>query len=418
MHSRNAVRYFFILAALLLFLFISNDFGLLDTQKTAIVMAVGIDREEDEFIVTSQIALPTSSSQQSEAKSVQTVSRGKTVAAAFEEINDKTGWYPKLVFCNLILIGNEAAKENVFDALDFFLRNEYFAEDCLLAVCENTAKETLNVTTPIDSASSVAAQKILSAHAKQVGAAMPNTLREFSATYFGASKSGFLPILKTESTQEAVGGKMGGDKAQGQGQGQAQGQGQSANPENNSGGEAANTTQGETEKKEELFSAKETAMFVNGKMTGKLTDKETFAFCASKNNLKLAAYTVDSGGQTYTLTVKHNSPKIKLRIDKNGAPRVEISLNLTAGILDFSKSGTENVVKDASDAPKRVLTDAELALQADVEKTFRTAQAANCDLFGLTELLKKYEHKYFEAYKNDLLLRVTPTVRVTVKSVR
>ena len=201
MHNRNAVRYFLVVAALLLFLFTSNDFGLLDTQKTAIVMAVGIDREADDFLVTSQIALPTPSDQKGGLKSVQTVSRGKTVAAAFEEINDKTGWYPKLVFCNLILIGKDAADENVFDALDFFLRNEYFAEDCILAVCDSTAKEALNVTTPIDSASSVAAQKILSAHAKQVGSSMPNTLREFAASYFGDSKSGFLPILKTEKTQ-------------------------------------------------------------------------------------------------------------------------------------------------------------------------------------------------------------------------
>lgn len=413
MHNRNAVRYFFILAAFLLFLFISNDFGLLDTQKTAIVMAVGIDREEDEFVITSQIALPTSTQQKGGAKSVQTVSRGKTVAAAFEEINDKTGWYPKLVFCNLILIGNVAAQENVFDALDFFLRNEYFAEDCLLAVCEKTAKETLNVTTPIDSASSVAAQKILSAHAKQVGSSMPNTLREFSASYFSESKSGFLPILKTEPTQEPISGesqdgKSGGSANGGQSQGQTSGE--PSGKSQNSGGEAT--------KKEELFSAKETAMFVNGKMVGKLTDKQTFAFCGMTSNLKLATYSVESGGKTYTLTIKHNAPNIKLRVDKNGAPRVDISLNLTAGVLDFSKSESENVVKDTSDIPKRVLHDAALALKADVEKTFAAAQEKNCDLFGLTELLKKYEHKYFEAYKNDLLRRATPTVHVTVKSIR
>jgi Ger(x)C family germination protein len=415
MHNRNAVRYFFILAAFLLFLFISNDFGLLDTQKTAIVMAVGIDREDDEFIITSQIALPTSAEQKGGSKTVQTVSRGKTVAAAFEEINDKTGWYPKLVFCNLILIGNVAAQENVFDALDFFLRNEYFAEDCLLAVCEKTAKETLNVTTPIDSASSVAAQKILSAHAKQVGASMPNTLREFSASYFSESKSGFLPILKTEATQEPTlgesqDGKSGGNANESQANGNAQPTNGSSGQNQNSGGEAT--------KKEELFSAKETAMFVNGKMVGKLTDRETFAFCGMTSNLKLATYSVESGGKTYTLTIKHNAPNIKLRVDKNGAPRVDISLNLTAGVLDFSKSESENVVKDTSDIPKRVLQDAELALKADVEKTFAVAQEKNCDLFGLTALLKKYEHKYFEAYKNDLLRRATPSVRVTVKSIR
>ncbi|MBQ4269268.1 MAG: hypothetical protein IJB97_06445 [Clostridia bacterium] len=428
MHNRNAVRYFLAVAALLLFLFISNDFGLLDTQKTAIVMAVGIDREEDEFIVTSQIALPTPSDQKGGAKSVQTVSRGKTVAAAFEEINDKTGWYPKLVFCNLILIGKDAANENVFDALDFFLRNEYFAEDCLLAVCDSTAKEALNVTTPIDSASSVAAQKVLSAHAKEVGSSMPNTLREFAASYFGDSKSGFLPVLKTEKTQEPVqgendggnsdGGNTGGQNTSGnQSAGTSGSSGNSSNSGNagnsspqNSGGEAAN--------KEQLFSAKETATFLNGRQTGKLTQEETFAFAAMKSKLKLATYSVESGGETYTLSIKHNAPKIKLRIDENGAPKAELSVTLTAGVLDFSKSETKNIVKDTTHVPKRVLSDAEILLKTQIEQTFQTAKETNCDLFGLTDLLKKYENKYFEAYKNDLLARAQPVVKVTFKSVR
>lgn len=421
MHNRNAVRYFLVVAALLLFLFTSNDFGLLDTQKTAIVMAVGIDREADDFLVTSQIALPTPSDQKGGSKSVQTVSRGKTVAAAFEEINDKTGWYPKLVFCNLILIGKDAADENVFDALDFFLRNEYFAEDCILAVCDSTAKEALNVTTPIDSASSVAAQKILSAHAKQVGSSMPNTLREFAASYFGDSKSGFLPILKTEKTQEPVQGENSGassdENAGGQNASGNQGAGNSGSS-GNSGNSSRQNSGGEAAKTEQLFSAKETATFLNGKRTGKLSQEETFAFAAMKSKLKLAAYSVESGGETYTLNIKHNAPKIKLRIDENGAPHAEFSVTLTAGVLDFSKSDTKNVVRDTTHVPRRVLNDAEILLKTQIEQTFQTAKAVNCDLFGLTDLLKKYENTYFEAYKNDLLSRVQPVVHVTFKSVR
>lgn len=51
-HSRNTVRYYILAVIFLAFLFFSNDFGLMDVQKTAIVMAVGVDREEEEFILT------------------------------------------------------------------------------------------------------------------------------------------------------------------------------------------------------------------------------------------------------------------------------------------------------------------------------------------------------------------------------
>ena len=105
-HQKNTVRYFIILIALLFFLFLSGDFGLIDVQKTAIIMAVGIDREDDTFIVTSQIAVPNASDQGKSTETVQIVSRGKTVADAFEEINAKTqmtscisgGWTRIFVF--------------------------------------------------------------------------------------------------------------------------------------------------------------------------------------------------------------------------------------------------------------------------------------------------------------------------------
>ena len=84
LHSKNTVRYYLLIALSLVFLFFTNDFGLTDVQKTAIVMAVGIDREEDTFIVTSQIAIPESSKQGQSSKTVQLVSRGKTIAKAFE----------------------------------------------------------------------------------------------------------------------------------------------------------------------------------------------------------------------------------------------------------------------------------------------------------------------------------------------
>ena len=70
-----------------MFLFFSNDFGLTDVQKTAIVMAVGVDREEDTFIVTSQIAIPQSSKQGQSSQAGQLVSRGKTMGEAEAEFD-------------------------------------------------------------------------------------------------------------------------------------------------------------------------------------------------------------------------------------------------------------------------------------------------------------------------------------------
>ena len=84
---KNTVRYYLLIVLVLGFLFLSNDFGLTDVQKTAIVVAAGIDRQDDTFIITSQIDIPQSSNQGNASQAVQIVSRGKTVGEAFEEIN-------------------------------------------------------------------------------------------------------------------------------------------------------------------------------------------------------------------------------------------------------------------------------------------------------------------------------------------
>ena len=85
MRSKHAVRYYLVITALLLFFYFSNDFGLIDIQKSALILAVGIDREDTEFIVTTQIAVPQSSAQGKEASAVQLESRGGTVADALNQ---------------------------------------------------------------------------------------------------------------------------------------------------------------------------------------------------------------------------------------------------------------------------------------------------------------------------------------------
>ncbi len=397
-HARNTVRYYVLIAALLSFLFFTNDFGLIDVQKTAIVMAAGIDREGDEFIITSQIAVPQASSQGKSTQAVQIVSRGKTVADAFEEINAKTGWYPKLVFCDLILIGADAAKENVFDALDYFLRDEYLTDNCYVATCAEKAQTLLNTAALVDPSSSVAMTKVLSDHAARVGTVAPSTLREFAIGYYGDAKSGFLPVIKLEEQQETP------DPSQTTAQGGGQ--------ENQQGG------QGEQEKNKPVFSAQETALFVGGKQVETLTAEETFAYNAVKNRLQLAPYTVQKEKNNCTLSIRQNAPKIKLQVGRDGKANLEIKVTLTAGILDYSKALPVEKTSDGGDVPAGVFSAAEKKLSGEISSVFEKARACGCDLFGVQDLLIKKESRTLHRFKNTLLSHTTPTVKIRFQGVR
>lgn len=444
MHSRNSVRYYLILAAIVTFLFFSNDFGLIDIQKTAIVMAVGIDREEPTFILTTQIAVPQSSDQGEQAQAVQIESRGETIADAFNQINAKTGWYPKLVFCNLVVLGEQMIKSNVFDALDFFLRDEYMSDNCLVAACEGTAKEILNTKTPIDPMSGVAAQKVLSDHAARVGTVASNTLREFAMGYFSYSKSGYLPVLKPEKQQESSGengGEGGGEQQQSsEGGGEkgaflenpplpgAEGEqsalkgerpvpaaGGSGGSGPSAGGQAAG---GGGKEEEKVFSASETALFYDGIYAGKLDQDETFAFSIVKNKLRLASYTPKSDGIPYTLIVKHNLPSLKFSVDDNSMARLKIKLKVTAGLQDTSYGQSIDELANAGKVPPKVFEAAKKDLEKKISQVFEKSRKSRCDVFNVLDRLQKFESDYFPAFREDILDRLIFSVDVTFESLR
>ena len=438
---KHTLFYYLALVFILICMFFSNDYGMLDVQKTAIVLAVGVDREDDTFILTSQIAVPESSKQGKATQTVELVSRGKTVADAFRQINAKTGWYPKLVFCKLIVLGEKTLEKNAMDALDFFSLDEYMSDNCLVACCDGLAKDILNTQALIDSAGSIAISKVLSTHAERVGTALPASLRQFCIGYFGKSKSGFLPIVQTQPQQEQVGGsgssgssgnqsggdssssgggsggsgnQSGGDSSSGSGQG---GQSSSGGGSGGSGGSSASS--GGAEKQEKpVFSASRTALIVEGKRVGELSEEETFAVCAVKRELKLAGFSVQNEDGVCTLSIKNNSPSSKLQLGADGRATMQISLTLTAGLLDYSTARDLNDLTDAGDVPATVFPLAAKKLKAQISSAYEKCRSCGCDVFELNSLLFKKHPKRFEALQKNALQESVLEVNVHFENVR
>ena len=208
-------RLFIIAAAVLLLLFFSNDFGLIDIQKTAVVAAIGIDAAEQEGLcdVTAQIAVPDQSGN-GKASNV-TVKNAGTVNDAITEFNRKTGWFPSLVHCKVLLLGEKTAERDVFEVLAFFLRSNFIDDSCLVAVCEGRADEALRAASPVGELTAVSVSKVLSSTAQKTGAVCVMILRDFAKGYYSESASGYLPFIsvKREAQSENTGSGGQGQQA-------------------------------------------------------------------------------------------------------------------------------------------------------------------------------------------------------------
>ncbi len=372
-----------LLFAAVIFTFFSNDFGLVDIQKTAIILAAGIDRTEQGFSVTAQIAVPDSSDRtKGGTSSVNIEAEGATVSDCISRIYSKTGWVPKLVFCNLIVMGEEAVKEDVVSYLNYFLRNEYMPDSCLLAVCAGTAHELLVSESAIDDSSSIAVTKLFSEEAKKSGKVLVTSLKDFAIGYYGVSESGYLPFVRMTEQVHA--------------------------------GEKKDETRPEEERRM-IYSAEETAIFSHGRMVALLPREQTLAFSMLQGNVFAGTFNARDGDEPVTLSVLTNDGGVKLSFSRG--PRVEFSLDLRVRLCCRGLAASMDDI--AGDEVKgEILASAEEILSGYVRDLYETATESGCDLFHLRRDLYRSSLSRYAEWKEALPAAAVPSYRVRVHSTK
>lgn len=398
--KRTAPKFALFLGGALLFSFFSNDFGLVDIQKTAVILAAGIDRSGEGYELTAQISVPKGGEKAGGTASVELSGKGETVADCLMMMYADSGWIPKFDFCSLVLLGERAAREGAMPALNYFLHNEYMSDNCAVAVAEGSAGEMLKKTSAIDDTPSLAIHKLFSGAAEKTGAAVKNTLREFAVGTLGVSRSSFMPFIRTlphESGSESSGGSGGEGGAEGSG-----GAGQSGS--GSSGGEGDAPV---------LFRAEETALFREGKLTGLLSAEETLAFNLVRGKVKAGILTVEGeGGEPVSLSIKRGGGSAKL--GNEDVPRAKLSVRLKVLVSDRTEedfmAGTETNV--ATDEDERR---AEELISSYISSLWETCQISGCDLFLLARELYRKDPKAFEANVGLIPSGMGADIEVSVK---
>ena len=454
-------RAFVFAAAFLLLLFASNDFGLIDIQKTAIVLALGVDASAQEGLldVTAQIGSADANGA-AQASNI-TIEGVSTVGEAIARLNRRTGWYPTFVHCRLLLLGGQTAERDVFGILDYFLRSEYIEDSCLVALCAGRAQAALEAGAPGGELTANAIVKVFSGEAQKTGLVSAVSLREFAKGYYGAGASGRLPYLTL--LQEAESGPP-----QGSGQGAAsasapglasaaasapvlEGEGfvsasEAAQPcgalaegkkgvltpcASSSGGQgdsgigadmlsstggnkewltpcaASGGGQGDSGAGgQEVFDVSQTALFAGGKKVGMLRASETLAVNLAEisTDFAYAAVRVQEEGAevVYQLKVRIEGKKKKLRVE-GGVPVLSVRVRALAQVIDAARPAGLVEVAESAIVPAHVLRAAEEQYRAAFLSAAERAHAAGCDLFSLHEKLRRRFPRQRQALAAQLL---------------
>lgn len=402
--KRTAPKFALFLGGALLFAFFSNDFGLVDIQKTAVILAAGIDRSGEGYELTAQISVPKGGEKAGGTASVELSGKGETVADCLMMMYADSGWIPKFDFCSLVLLGERAAREGAMPALNYFLHNEYMSDNCAVAVAEGSAGEMLKKTSAIDDTPSLAIHKLFSGAAEKTGAAVKNTLREFAVGTLGVSKSSFMPFIRTLPHESGTGSSGGSGSSGDSGSSDGSGGKGGASGSDGPGGEGDAPV---------LFRAEETALFREGKLTGLLSAEETLAFNLVRGKVKAGILTVEGeGGEPVSLSIKRGGGSAKL--GNEDVPRAKLSVRLKVLVSDRTEedfmAGSETNV--ATDEDERR---AEELISSYISSLWETCQISGCDLFLLARELYRKDPKAFEANVGLIPSGMGADIEVTVK---
>ena len=426
-----SVIVYWLVFLLLAGLFFTNDFGLVDIHKTSIITAVGIDTDQREVQVTAEIVVPQPSQSGENIKYTQVQGSGLTIADALTEINAKTGFYPKLQYCQLILIGESCLDSELFRILGCFYRKNYSELTALVAVCKGNAADMLAQKSDVSEMTSEAIRKILSDEIKKSANGTPANLKDIAIGEYSQNNACYLPYVEAYlpgtsengGNGENVGGENppqggqsgnsgGGQSGSGSGEGGSSGGGS----EGQSGGGQSGQSGSSGGEQPVEFTARKTAYFSNGKFKGVLNEKQSFALAVLKNEIRLAVLPCDADGKHYTIGIKTVTGGIDLKI-KDGIPKVTLKFSGGAQIQGVRVVVDPNKIMSDDFVPESVLKSAEEEMEKRLSDLFETCKKENCDLLGLREMLYKHNTKYFEAFKNDIYQRAELELKVEIRSV-
>jgi spore germination protein KC len=356
---------------MILSLLLSGCWSKRELNELAIVAALGIDKVDNELDITVQVVDPgeISSKQPTSGRSpvITYHSRGKTVFEAIRKMTTLTA--RKLYFSHLqiVVLGDELAKEGIGKPLDLISRDHEFRNDFdVIVALDSTAEEVLNVLTPIEK---VPANKML------------NSLKTSEKTW-GTTQSikidELINTLNNKETSVVISAiEIHGDKSAGKDQSNVK-----------------------KSKASVILKYAGLAVFKEDKFIGLLSedDSRSLGFLKDKIDSTIEILACPKGG-TLSTEITHSKTKIKGKF-KNGSPKINVSIDVNQNVgevecnIDLTKEKSIHLVNKKT----------EELIKKRIEETIKTVQQDyRVDIFGFGAALHRSNPKEWKKIKKDWL---------------
>ncbi|QNK89127.1 Ger(x)C family spore germination protein [Sporosarcina sp. resist] len=358
-----------------------------ELNEFAIVVAVGIDKVEEEYEVTVQIVNPSEiASNKSNGGRTPVVlyhAKGGSVFDAIRKLSTITPRKPYLSHLGMMILGEELAEEGIAQTLDLFARDQEIRGNFLVAVSDQApAKDILSILSPLEK---IPANK------------MYNSLKNSSEVFATSTPTKFDDLLKDlegkgKNTVLTTIRIMG-------------------NPE-----EGASNANVEKTRPAAYLHYPGMAVFKNEKMVGLLNEEESKGYSYIKDMVKSTATIIACPEEgTITTEVMDSKTKVNGKMVK-GKPSIELEIHSNQNVAEVDcpiNLGKEKTIAELDKISSKTL-------KGIVTNTLDTIQNKyEADVFGFGEAIHRADPKAWKKLEKDwenIFSELEVHVKVDVKT--
>lgn len=357
-----------VIIVLLMLLLSTGCYNYHELNELAITSALAIDKVDDKYLITIQVINTQKQSSDNNttgnnAKFTLYEGAGKTVQEAARRISLKS---PKKTYLNhmqLLVISEEVAKEGISDILEFQLRNPEMREQYNVVISKgSSAKEALELITPIETLNSKNIVNIIENTSVNYGSSSKNNLNDIFKAYLNNKMEIIIPSIETIKDNK--------------------------NSDNN------NNLKESDPSSEVVVS--NIAVFKKEKLIGYLSEKESIGYNFITNSINRTVITDKCNNKDY-FSVKLASSKTKLEPDvKNNT--VKIKIKSTGSLGEINCNIDIQKEKNIKKLEKIINSNIEYLIKDTIKNV---QEKYNSDIFGFADLFYKSNPKEFNKIKED-----------------
>lgn len=338
-----------------------------ELSDIAITSAIGIDKMEDEYLVTAQIINPSEvagnkPSDRSEVSTYRTT--GKTI---FEALRKLTHSAPRKIYLGhmmILMIGEELAKEGIGEILDFFSRDSEVRTDFYMVIAKDSkATDLLNILTPLERIPGHKIHYALETAEKSWASIKTVQLDELISILVSDGKEAVITSISS-----------------------------TGNPE------SANTSDNVKEVDASNIIIVDKIAVLNGdKVVGWLNQDESHGYNAIIGNIKNSVITIPCEKEgNLAVEILRTKSSIKSKIE-DGTPKINIKFEMEANIADVECDTDITSLEEIRKIEKTLENEMKKHIKSSIEK----AQSLESDVFGFGLDIYRKHPKEFKKLKDN-----------------